>query len=668
MFSLVSLIISLSLAQVPAALTVEDACRLYPAQMAHLFDSLDLARPDLQAVKAAADAGDRPKACNALLKHYAESKMAAKLRVERKPASDARDPEGDAILNDLYTLYGVQGKVPRRADGGLDWTCNGPSGDKEWGWGLNRQPWIHTLLSAYSNTGNTLYITSLDALLRDWVATNPYPGVKNSTPQWRGLEVFMRTAANWPAAFFGLQEFPEFSPGTRLLMLSSIPDHAHYNRNHHAAGGNWVTMEMRGLACAAAYYPEFKEADAWFSYAVDRMTPELTAQVYPDGAQKELTVHYHLVAMKSFEEFAALADDTGRSLPSDYTRCVERMLNYAARTMTPSGMSPLNNDSDLDCVQEVVATRADTYGRPDWAGIVTHGAQGVLPEGIPSDFHPWAGQMVMRDGWKADSQWAFFDVGPMGTGHCHLDRLHLSVSAAGRDLLVDGGRYTYQPGAWRKYFTGSASHNTILVDGKGQKPFEKEALGPVEGDHIITPEYDFARGKFSAGYEDVEGAVTHERSVLYVRGKYWVVLDRVSMDRPHEIEALWHFHPECTVALQENAAASTDEGRGNARVAPAAGTVWSVELVRERTEPSLQGWWSRKYNSKEPASCAVYTTRADTTVTFAWLVTVAEGTPRAGKVILERADGEAASVRVEAPGETSRTWRMPFKQGDLKVE
>ena len=34
-------------------------------------------------------------------------------------------------------------------------------------------------------------------------------------------------------------------------MLTSLPDHTHYMKNFHAPAGNWLTMEMSGLAMVA---------------------------------------------------------------------------------------------------------------------------------------------------------------------------------------------------------------------------------------------------------------------------------------------------------------------------------------------------------------------------------------------------------------------------------
>src|SRR5690606_13619018 len=107
--------------------------------------------------------------------------------------------------------------------------------------------------------------------VQDWVASSlPYPAVKSSTPMWRGLEVALR-AKVWVRLFYALISSDLFSPAAKLMMLTSIPDHTHYMRNFHAPAGNWLTMEMSGLAMVATAWPEFRQSSEFVVYAKERM-------------------------------------------------------------------------------------------------------------------------------------------------------------------------------------------------------------------------------------------------------------------------------------------------------------------------------------------------------------------------------------------------------------
>ena len=111
------------------------------------------------------------------------------------------------------------------------------------------------------------------------------------------------------------------------------------------------------------------------------------------------------------------------------------------------------------------------------------------------------------------------------------DKLNIAIVANGRDLLVDGGRFAYRGAIadkFRKYATGSKSHNLIVIDGKGQAAGPKLANEPLAVNrNKITPDFDYAWGSFDQ-FSGLEGKCTHTRSLLYIRGNLWVVVDRVT--------------------------------------------------------------------------------------------------------------------------------------------
>ncbi|MFO7900996.1 MAG: alginate lyase family protein [Planctomycetota bacterium] len=634
---------------VPAAddTSCEWVCREHPGRVQALFDALELEHRGLEKVKAAVEKKDWPAACRALVAYYREGDTADWLRRDPPKPGTKRDKAADRILNDTFTIQRVTARQPRKKSGRLDWHHCGPNNDREWAWLLNRHSYFYRLLHAWRRTGNPEYARCFDRHVRDWVLSNPPPDHNAHTATWRRLEVGLRLRGSWPRGFYGFQPADAFSPAARILMLSSVPEQAEYVRKHHAGGSNHMVMELYGLANASACWPEFKRADAWFDYAVEKMVPEIERQVYPDGVQKELTSHYHWVSLGNFEPFARLARRLGRPIPREYDRMLEAMWSYLAWSMRPDGYGVLNNDSDRDFTRRRVLRAARDYKRPDWRYIASNGEQGKKPDRLPSIVFPWAGQAVMRSGFGPDAQWAFFDVGPAGMMHQHYDRLHLSVAAFGRDLLVDGGRYWYKGGRWRGHFKGSASHNTILIDGAGQKCGTRVVDKPTRGSYRTAPAFDFVRGSFADGYEGVAGEARHIRAVVYLRGACWVVVDRIETDRPRRIGALWHFHPECTVAADGLSIASTDAKKGNARIVPVGSPDWTLEIVQGRTKPTIQGWYSPEYNVKRASPTAVYRAKVDGAATFAWVIVPAKGPVPDPTVEVLAAPGGAMRLRVK---------------------
>lgn len=643
--------------------TIEDVVRLYPDRVNVLLQSMDFNSGGLEKAKAAVERNDIITACTELLKYYKEGKSAQFLRRNQPVPSRTRDSEADSIVRHVFTFYDLADKVPHRPNGPLDWTYQGPANDIEWAWALNRHYHMRVLLDAFFKTGNSAYAETLNLHLQDWVVSSlPYPGKKSSTALWRGLEVSFRVKV-WAAVFFGLMGSDFLSPATQLLMLSSLPEHTHYLEHFHAKEGNWLTMEMSGLAMVATAWREFKNSSQWISYAKDRMIEGLHEQIYPDGVQKELTSMYHQVALSNFRQFEEICRQASEPLPEEYKQRLEDMHNYIAYSVNPAGYGLLNNDSDKRYNREEILQAAKVYSREDWKFIASNGREGLRPAAPPSVLFPWAGQLISRSNYDSGAQFSFFDIGPWGTGHQHNDKLHLSVSAYGRDFLVDGGRFAYRgelADKFRKYATGSSSHNVILLDGVGQGPGPRKAKEPLSNVHFrITDEYDYAWNSFDQ-FPGLEGTAKHTRALFYLRGKFWIVVDRVETDRPRSVETLWHWHPDASVSLEENKVVATNFEEGNLRIVPIGYTAWNVQLVKGREEPVPQGWYSERYNKAEPNTVSIYSTEVDRTSYFVWLIypTRKKFSAVAGKILRDESD----MVTVLVKEDEKKVWEIdvPF--------
>ena len=642
--------------------TVEDICAYMPETMKTMLDQFDLDTPGLEQVKQAHKNGNLVQACKALLAYYRNGNTASFLRKSQPPASTKTVAEADTILNYIFTVQNVRGEVPYLADGHRDWHYKGPNNDKEWAWLSNRHSQLAEVFDVYMATGNPKYARYMDDFLRDFIMKSmPYPAVKSSTSVWRGLEVAARVKV-WSRIFYGMVASPYFSPATQLLMLSSLPDHAHYNRKFHA-GNNWLTMEISALATVATNFPEYKNADEWLTYAIATMTESMKGQVYADGIQTELTSHYHNVALANFELFKDICDRANRPLPDFFNQTIVAMYDYIARAVRPDGYRILNNDGDRGSDRELLLRAAQKYDKPEWAYLASNGKSGKKPTRGPSYFFPWAGQLISRSGYDAQAQWSFFDIGPWGSGHQHSDKLHVSISAYGRDLLVDAGRFAYTGEVaekFRPYATGSAGHNLVLIDGNGQKPGPTLAQVPLDDSHVkITPEFDYAANQ-STDFKNVEGTARHSRALLYVRGQFWVVVDRIQTDRPRKIETLWHWHPDCTVT-QDGNATKTNNSKGNLTVMPVSSQKMDTRFVKGQEQPEIQGWYSPEYNVYMPNTTTLYSTDITHDQTFVWLLLPSEGKTPPVKARLLTENEEEVQVEVTANG---KTWKMAIPYHD----
>ena len=123
----------------------------------------------------------------------------------------------------------------------------------------------------------------------------------------------------------------------------SVWEHGWRLRHFHRTG-NWLIMEMNGLAQIGILYPQFLDASAWKSYAFDRLVEELDAQVYPDGFQVELSTGYHQVDIRNYQWLIDVCRAYDEPVPEPFCAGMERMHAVNVMMMMPDGRLPDVND------------------------------------------------------------------------------------------------------------------------------------------------------------------------------------------------------------------------------------------------------------------------------------------------------------------------------------
>ena len=147
-----------------------------------------------------------------------------------------------------------------------------------------------------------------------------------------------------------------------------------------------------------------------------------------------------------------------------------------------------------------------------------------------------------------------FDCGPLGDGgHGHYDLLSVELFAAGRPLVVDPGRGSYSeaPPNLRRWFRGTAAHNTVCVDGLDQTPYTRtRPKGPVAEGRFLGRAT--ARGRDALAGEARSPAydAVHRRRVTLVDGRRWLIEDRLSATAPHRYDLRFHLPPDAQDAAR----------------------------------------------------------------------------------------------------------------------
>jgi hypothetical protein len=147
---------------------------------------------------------------------------------------------------------------------------------------------------------------------------------------------------------------------------------------------------------------------------------------------------------------------------------------------------------------------------------------------------------------------------------------------------------------------------------------------------------------------------------MYVRGEFWVVVDRIITDKPRSIDALWHWHPDCEV-VKDKRVVKTTNSRGNLAVIPVSKQKFDISFVKGQEEPMPQGWYSPEYNLFEPNVATFYSTKIKKSSSLVWLLVPSENESPVikTKVISENENGVEVEVK-----RNDKNWRLYIPYAD----
>jgi hypothetical protein len=515
-------------------------------------------------------------------------------------------------------------------------------GDSKVVWELNRHQWLVHLGQTYRLTGDERYAETFVKYLRDWMQANP-PGIGIN---WASsLEVALRLIS-WCWALVLFRNSKALSSDLFLRLLEGIGAHAiHVEKylSYYFAPNTHLTGEALGLCYAGVVFPELRPAAQWRELGARILVDQIQRQVLPDGVYFEQSTCYQRYTVEIYLHFLILAARNGIEVPTTVQERVLQLLDFLLAIRLPDGSLPQIGDADggwllplapraPDDFRGLFSTAGAFFGRSDytWAAgglapetIWLLGPTGVKayealrpapPETAPSRLFPGGGYAVMRSGWEVRAHQLIFDVGslgcPLSGGHGHADLLSIQCSVFGEPYLVDPGTYCYTGDqTWRDFFRSTAAHSTIRVDGIEQAipagPFKWQSRPCARlRQWRSTEAFDVADAEHDA-YRTLPDPVVHRRRVLFVKPRYWVIMDDLEGAAEHRVELRYQFAPLKVIRDGTPWVRALGVG-GHALLIRAFAAVPLEANIVEGALAPIQGWVSPVYGQRRPAPVLVY--------------------------------------------------------------
>ena len=553
----------------------------------------------------------------------------------------------ERALNNDFTVI----NIPWKFDGGVNWIFN-PTWKKkpvnnEWLWQLGRMYFWHDMMHCYRKDGSERYAKVFEEQLLSWIyqadkktaLSGPY-----SHNTWRTIEAGIRLMSTWPTAFEVFRKSPSVSDDALCLMLASMYEQAEFLRHNHKKRSNWLLMEMAGVYTFASQFSEFKDAQKFRLYSAKVFSKAFCGQMMPDGMHDELSPDYHWVSLTCAKNFIDQAQQLNRmsELPKELPAAFEAGFDAFIALATPGLTAPRTNDCYTFDLSRVMTTALENY--PDkelFKWVASHRKEGKAPDDKPtaSRFLPYAGFIAMRSGWDKDALYCCFDVGPLGMGHWHWDKLNINIYKGKEELIYDDGGGQYEFSVYRWYGRSSADHNTVLVDGLIQmRNLPKKVKRPIDAKFVSNDVFDYAKSSYTdtfglMKFDGTDGDViplskpaTHTREIRFCKPEFFCVVDnlRTADGKAHDYELRFHLNTLKTRKVRQYPGAVLSDYPGNEYdilIVPLFPEKIETTTASGRNKPLMAGWFiGRNDMARHKATTVMMLARQQKNFRFATLL------------------------------------------------
>ena len=424
---------------------------------------------------------------------------------------------------------------------------NAEAGDIKNIWEASRFEWVVTLARAYSVTGESKYIDTLNNWLKDWALNNPL----NTGPDWRcGQEASIRVL-NLVLASLILKPSESLNDllYAHLERISGNIRYAIAQDNNHGTteaaglfiGGSWlVSVDGGRYGRAAAFAAKGRK---WIENRVKKL-------VATDGSFSQHSVNYHRVLIDTLtfaeyfrkkyaqEPFSALFYVRAKAAINWLYQMTDELSGGAPNLGANDGslLNHLHQASYRDFraslqLASSVFLNGKLYDQGAWDEplwwLGENGNGTIVNKPVRKSIVFKSGYVILR----SDVSWGMLRFPYFKFRPAHNDVFHFDLWYKGINVLCDAGSFSYNPP--KEYaelnLQSVRCHNTVSFNGREQMP----QLGRFLMGGWLKPDETGEIKTDANGGESWEGSYTdsysdkHLRKISVIKNS-WFVEDTLS--------------------------------------------------------------------------------------------------------------------------------------------
>ncbi|MCA1033590.1 heparinase II/III family protein [Bacillus infantis] len=483
------------------------------------------------------------------------------------------------------------------------WSFPGP--ERSWRFQHHSLASVSHLCDGFEELGEEKYLKKAEELIINWHQMN-YPespsemGWHDHSTAYR-LANICRFFSIWKSGPLYHKEIEEELKKIAAVHAETLMEESFYMPNH-----NHGLEQDMALYTAAVTFSEIEGSSRWREQSLERFWIQVNYLFAADGSFLEHSPQYVYSLLKTLFRFLGYLKLTGYRESGILEERLHNAFRFLVYISRPDWRIPSIGDSENAQVSRHVLQGWSAQTRQLIQELEAWEKEGTSP--LPADAAFFQGGFAaFRNKWAWDDEAVQLIAysGFHSRVHKHHDDLSFVLFARGKELLTEGGKYTYNyQSEERQYVVSPPAHNSVMADGQeaGIPSFNRGKSGLLSA--VLTKNIAYASG-MHALYKNIN----HRRLFLYLKPDIILIFDRLRGYKDHTFDTHFNFHSDLQCRKENEhfiGSADGEEAIGIRQIYSSTGA-YEAGTASGETNP-LKGWISPDYGKMVPNTLLTFKT------------------------------------------------------------